>query len=346
MANDRIWLWFGLDVSKESFTAASYCAVNGRVCFPKAAGFPMNGTGARQFLTWRKSILNIFPSLAECHAVAMESTGPYSRRLMTLLLRQEPELYVSICNPHAVSLYTRSHRPDKSDKADAEFIARYGFDAQPPKTVQREEKERHLKELVRMRRQLIKMQTKLKNSKPTREFKDIQAMSAKVIADLGKQIKDIEKKMDELVATIETAKTEIQLMTTVPGVAKLSAAVIYAEMGSLTQYSRKQLSSLSGLCPANRQSGTSLKSSRLSRRGSPGLRQILYLDTTSAMRKIESIAKLRQRLLAREKSTKMTARCACMRKLLLIIRGVVVSGKPFEPNHTSSHPVEKSHEVA
>lgn len=276
----------------------------------------------------------------------MESTGPYSRQPMTLLLKQAPELYVSICNPHAVSLYTRSHRPDKPDKADAEFIARYGFDAQSTKTVQREEKERHLKELVRLRRQLVKMRTKLKNSKPTREFEEIQAISAQVIDDLSKQILDIEQKMDELVATIETAKPEIQLMTTVPGIAKLSATVIYAELGSMTEYSRKQLSSLSGLCPANRQSGTSLKSSRISRRGSPGVRQILYLDTTQAMRKIESIAKLRQRLLAREKSTKMTARCACMRKLLLIIRGVVVSGKPFEPNHTSSHPAEKSHEVA
>jgi len=38
-------------------------------------------------------------------------------------------------------------------------------------------------------------------------------------------------------------------------------------------------------------------------------------------------------LLARENSCKMTARCACMRKLLLIVKGVVDSGVPYDPNY-------------
>jgi hypothetical protein len=50
------------------------------------------------------------------------------------------------------------------------------------------------------------------------------------------------------------------------------------------------------------------------------------------MKKIPTLKNLRERLLARENSRKMTARCACMRKLLLIIKGVVDSGIPYDPN--------------
>jgi len=51
------------------------------------------------------------------------------------------------------------------------------------------------------------------------------------------------------------------------------------------------------------------------------------------MKKIPQLKEMRERLLARENSCKMTARCACMRKLLLIVKGVVDSGVPYDPNY-------------
>ena len=58
-------------------------------------------------------------------------------------------------------------------------------------------------------------------------------------------------------------------------------------------------------------------------------RQILYLDSIVAVSKIPYLQDLFNRIVARGKC-KMCARCACMRKLLLIMRAFVVQEKPFD----------------
>jgi hypothetical protein len=47
------------------------------------------------------------------------------------------------------------------------------------------------------------------------------------------------------------------------------------------------------------------------------------------------------RLLARPDSSKMTAKCACMRKLLLILHAMVVTDTKFDPNHKSEKTSKK-----
>ena len=127
-------------------------------------------------------------------------------------------------------------------------------------------------------------------------------------------------------------------MQTMPGVRTLSAATIYGELGSLADYSRKQLSAMSGVCPTTLQSGTSLHKGGLSRRGSRWLRRILFLDTQQTILRSPAMAAFHERMLSKPDSSKMSARVACMRKLLLLLRGMVVSGKPYEPNHISVRP--------
>jgi hypothetical protein len=53
---------------------------------------------------------------------------------------------------------------------------------------------------------------------------------------------------------------------------------------------------------------------------------------------------LKDRLDAQENSSKMRSRCACMRKMLLICRAVVVSGKPFDKSYNSNNGHPKSDE--
>ena len=122
---------------------------------------------------------------------------------------------------------------------------------------------------------------------------------------------------------------EIELMCTLPGVSFVSACDIIAELGSLNQYSARELSALSGLAPRIRESGSSIHSSFLSRRSSGRLRQILYLDSIPGVPGIPALQEFHQRLLEKGKK-KMTVRCACMRKMLLILRSIVVHQRPFD----------------
>lgn len=127
----------------------------------------------------------------------------------------------------------------------------------------------------------------------------------------------------------EKLLTEVRIMTTMPGVSFISAYSILAEIGSLKQYSPKELSSLSGLAPRIVESGSSVHSSYLSRRSSGQLRQILYLDSVPGVPKIPFVQEFHQRLIAKGKK-KMTARCACMRKMLLMLRFMVVHNTLFD----------------
>ena len=108
-------------------------------------------------------------------------------------------------------------------------------------------------------------------------------------------------------------------MQTIPGVAAVSAYGFLAELGTLKQYSSRKLSLISGLTPRIVSSGTSVNHSCLSKRGSARVRQLLYLDCMTAVTRIPESNTQYRNLIAKSKA-KMTARCACMRKLLLIIR--------------------------
>ena len=341
--NDRIFLWFGIDVSKNSFTAAFHNGIDGKTIVKSGNAFTSNLAGVRQFLKWRDTILKKAQGeMALTDALVMEATGHYSTKLAKLLLKCNGNLRISICNACSVSHYLRSHKADKSDRQDAEFIARYGQDAQPKAWTPKASEVKVLRELLKQRQVYTNMRIELKNRADSLTCPEVAAENRKMIKFLGERLKKLDGEIRKAAQATAEMKEEIALMTTVPGVAFLSAATIYAELGSLKQYTRNQLSAMSGVCPINRQSGVSLHSSRISRRGSAELRRILFLDSFQGVQQIPALAELHARLLARPESSKMTARCACMRKQLMILRGIVVSGKPFDMNFKSVSQVKNA----
>lgn len=338
--------WFGIDVSKDSFTAAAYNSLDRKVTLPEEKQFELSRDGVRRFLRWRRNAIREmageFGGMSS--GIAMEATGGHSTRLAELILKADGTAHVAICNPAFISHYIRSFTEQKSDGKDAEYIARYGFERQPAEWRRPPEEVARMREFAMQRDKYVSIRTALKNRGGTLKFKESIASGERVIKCLDKEIGDMTMKMERVAQSNAEIWDEVMLMTTVPGVAVLSAVVIYGLLGSLRQYTRGQLSALSGLNPLNRQSGKSLNTSRMSKRGPSSLRQILYLDSTPAIMCIRELAEQRDRILAHENSTKMGAKCACMRKLLMIVRGVVVSGKPFEPNHKSVRPAINNEE--
>ena len=105
--------------------------------------------------------------------------------------------------------------------------------------------------------------------------------------------------------------------------------------GEITKRSAKQLTAFAGLAPAQRQSGTSLQGqSRIDKQGCAPLRITLYMCSLSAADHNPELKPLYQRLTTRKNNplAKKQARVAVMRKLLLIARAVLISGKPFNRN--------------
>ena len=338
-SGNPIWVWFGLDVSKESFTAACFQGLAKETFRPKDKSFPLDKKGVSDFLKWRKS----FDNSILTDAVAMEATGAYTGKLCRLLLAADPALRVSVCNPLSVSLYAKSHTETKTDGTDAVYIAMFACDHQPRQWRMPDRDQAHLRALEDQRRKFVELRTTLSNRDETIDFKDVAKFNQDMIEKLNQKIDQIEAVMKEIIKSRQDIADEIALLDTVPGIGFTSAAAIYAMLGSLKQYTRKELSALSGVCPAIAQSGKSLKKSRIDKRGPSYLRQILYCDSRWAT-KIPSVKALKDRLDAQENSSKMRSRCACMRKMLLICRAVVVSGKPFDKSYNSNNGHPKSDE--
>lgn len=335
MEDVKTIVWAGFDVGKASFSAAlDRIGESGRakITTLPCKDFKRTPEGLEQFFDWA----SVMASDAEFHIV-METTGCYSQHLADWIRQVHPEIGVTIENARNIHAFIQSlNLPHKTDKLDAQAIARFGTERRPKPTSRPSATILTLRELSRERTALIKARVELQNRRETIMSPVVRRINAQTLAALTMQIDKVDTEIKACVSEDEELLAQIHIMTTMPGVSFISAYSILAEIGSLKLYSAKQLSSISGLAPRILESGSSLSASFLSRRSSGRIRQILYLDSVSGIPRIPTLKEFHQRLITKGKK-KMTARCACMRKMLLILRAMVVHQTPFNENFTQNH---------
>ena len=98
-------------------------------------------------------------------------------------------------------------------------------------------------------------------------------MTIELIELLESQIKDIEKQVSEFI------KKSDNVITSIPGIADITAAIIISEIGDINRFNNpSQVLAFAGLDPSVKQSGTfNASSTRMSKRGSSLLRYALIL---------------------------------------------------------------------
>lgn len=330
MEEKKTIVWAGFDVGKETFSASlDQVSENGKAKITSlpCRVFKRTPEGLSKFFQWAGGII----SGRELHIV-METTGCYSQQLTDWINLSHPEVNVTIENARNIHAFIESlNLQHKTDKLDAQAIARSGTERQPHPTKRPSKTILTIRELSRERTALLKARVELQNRQDAITSSIVRKINAQTLATLTMQIKKTEKEIKACIVENEEIPAEVHIMTTMPGVNFVSAYSILAEIGSLKQYSIKELSAISGLAPRIRQSGSSVHSSFMSRRSSGRLRQILCLDSVPGVPKIPVLQDFQQRLLAKGKK-KMTVRCACMRKMLLMLRSMVVHNRPFNEN--------------
>jgi len=330
-------VWSGIDVGKKTFFASIdiRSEAGARLALDKlpTKEFKRNLNGVNSFLKWQTEL-----TIEHKNAIVMETTGCYSLELIAWIKMLRPDMTVSLQNARMVSDFIKSlNQPHKTDKTDARAIARFGTERNPEPAVMAEKHWRDLREFERERTALIEVRVDLENRAESLFTLVAKRANQRAISALNMEISEIEREIKLLVLEHEDIHSEVRILTTMPGVNFVSACCILAELGSLKQYDSRQISAISGLAPRIMSSGTSLNKSFMGRNGSKRLRQILYLDSMSAVNKVPLLSAMHARLIAKGKS-KMTARCACMRKLLLILRAMVVNSKPYEENYFKTFP--------
>lgn len=127
-----------------------------------------------------------------------------------------------------------------------------------------------------------------------------------------------------------------QIAKSMPGVRWLTVLLVIAETNAFSEItSGKQLASYAGLDVIENQSGTSTGRPRISKKGNTHLRTGLYMAATCLRRANMQgeIAAFGRRIADRNPGAKKKAAVAIMRKQLLLIRTLFISGEEYDPHH-------------
>jgi transposase len=317
----------GIDISKLKFNV---CLINkdGKL---RHKLFPNTTTGFDQLRDWL-----LKQGVARVHA-CLEATGAYGD-LLSLYLHQAGHT-VSVVNPAATKAFAASRLSrTKTDRVDAELIARFCLAQEPPAWTPLPMEVRELQALVRRLESLIEMRVAEENRLSSGITVEIVRQSVEEhLTYLNQEIKHTEELIHDHINNHPTLKRQTQLLDSIPGIAETTAAHLLAEITDIKQYrSARQVAAYAGLVPRERQSGSSVRGRvRLSKIGNARLRRALYFPAITALRCSPFFQAWAKGLAERGKS-KMSVICAVMRKLVHVAYGVLKNGKEFDPQWAKS----------
>ena len=259
--------------------------------------------------------------------VVVEASGGYEAALVSELVSRGQA--VAMVNPTRVRAFARAEGVlAKTDKIDAQVIARFGATMKPQATARRDEAQVVLTEQVTRRRQLVLILTGEKNRLQTASS-TIQAHIARHITWLQTEIEALEQQISQAIAANPEWTETAQRVESVPGIGFITAATLVADLPELGQLNRQKIAALVGVAPFNHDSGKQRGKRRIFG-GRTSVRSVLYMATLSAIRHNPVIKTFYQRLVAKGKLKKV-ALTACMRKLLVILNTMVKTGQDWNP---------------
>lgn len=316
-------LTLGIDISKLKFDVCLF-KVDEK---PKHKVFTNNLEGFKQLIEWL-----IKQNAANAHT-CLEATGTYGEALALFL--SQADYRVSVVNPAAVRAFAGAGLSrTKTDKVDADLIARFCLSQEPDLWKPPAPEIRELQALVRRLDSLIEMRVSEENRLSSGVSVEVVRQSLEEhIAYLIEQIKRTEQMIRNHIKKHPDLKRQSELLDSIPGIGETTAALFLAEIVDIRQYtSARQVAAFAGLVPRERRSGTSVRGKvRLSKIGNPRLRKALYFPAMTALRCSEFFKSWASGMRQRGKC-KMSVIGAAMRKLVHLAYGVLKTGKPFNPN--------------
>ena len=316
----------GIDISKKTFDVA--LIRDAQTLKVKNRKFDNTPAGFQALLQWLTK-----HQVELVHAV-MEATGAYGDALAEFLF--DAGYTVSIVNPAQIKAFGQCElQRNKTDRADAVLIARFGIRQQPAPWVPAPLEQRQLQALMRHLDDLIEQRTQVTNRlSDGRLTPEVEASWRQVLATIEAQIVRIKEQVEEHFDNHPELKEQRQLLDTIPGIGPETAARLLAEIPHLSDLgSARAAAAFSGLTPRRHQSGTSVNApTRMSKIGNARVRYALYFPAITALRCDPSFKQLAARLAAKGKH-KMQIIGAAMHKLVRLAYGVIKNQQAFDKNY-------------
>ncbi len=262
-------------------------------------------------------------------AIAVEATGGLESVVVASLLAEG--LPVIVVNPAQVRAFANAlGKRAKTDPIDAAVIARFVEATKPEIRSLPSAQTLALADLMARRRQIVQMIT------AERQRAMRSTANARLQKSIARLLKALQRELDSLDDDIDTSvrgspvwREKEDLLSSVPGVGKVIARTLLAELPELGTLDRRQIAALVGLAPFTRQSGKWRGKSFISG-GRASCRTVLFTGALVAARHNPDLKAFRQRLINAGKP-KIMAIIAVARKLLTILNAIIRDKSPWAP---------------
>lgn len=275
-----------------------------------------------------KGIKEAITTLKKYHPtrIIIEATGRLEMGFVCAACKAH--LPVVVANAGNVRNFAKSiGRSAKTDKLDAQDIAHFGEATKPRLTELKPEKLRKISDLLARRSQLLDMSTMEKN-RLKRLPKTLHVSLNRVLKLLKKEIAQVDEKLDKLIDEVPEWQEKRDLLLSAKGVGKVLAYTLLSELPELGKLNRKEIASLVGIAPMNKDSG-SYQGKRYIKGGRSKVRTVLFVAMMSTIQCHPKLKPMYQRLVAAGKPKKV-ALVACMRKQLTILNAMMKSGSHWD----------------
>jgi transposase len=211
--------------------------------------------------------------------IFMEATGAYMEELAEFFNGNGFE--VSVVNPLLIkrSAKVKMHQ-GKTDKADAQQIAKYCLDNNPRLWKPRPAEYRELRDVCRAIKFLKEKLTAVSNRGNETRIINEKAQEAMdiIVLSIEKQIDELELEARRIVKSHETLLQQFNKLTKIKGVGFWSACRTLSEMPNVENFDNaKQYSAFAGVTPLPFESGSSVrKRSKISKMGPNELRHTIH----------------------------------------------------------------------
>ena len=252
----------GIDIAKAKFDVA-LLRPEGTLRRKSCPNTPVGFAELARWLT-RQQVTRV-------HA-ALEATGTFGDALAEFLY--DAGHRVSVLNPAIIHAFAASQLARaKTDRLDAEIIARYTATQQPPAWTPPPREIRELQALLRRLDALHGMRTQETNRLAAGVVVTaVQASIATVIATLEAEIRAVQQQIHDHFRQHPGLRAQRDLLTSIPGIGEATAAVLIAELFDKRYASARQAAAFAGVVPRVAESGTLRRRGHLVKLGPGRLR--------------------------------------------------------------------------
>lgn len=324
----------GIDISKRTFDLALIKDNNATVFISDTFSNTHSGVvHLEEFL--KKQGLKMEETL-----FCMEHTGIYCRLLSQYLTERKYSVWLEM--PVRI-IHSLGLQRGKNDRLDAKRLAEYACLKKskavlwdPPREVitQMNDLLTLRDRLVESRKSLIQPIKELRDSGFTEAAKLVESKCKITLDAIDKEIKQIEKDLEDMINKDTNLKKLFRLATSVPGIGKITAMFLLYFTNEFKMFSNaKQLACYCGVAPFEHSSGTSIRGkTRVSHFANKKLKKLIHLVAMSTISRNTELSSYYTRKVAEGKN-KMLVINAVRNKILHRLCAVIKRGTPFQSEY-------------